>query len=123
MNFTQAIIQALVESANGEVFDASKTAAVETAAGFWSRAFSMGTVHNANVHPQVLGQIGRHLCRDGESVWYIEVIDGEPVLFPAFNAQVNGGKYNRTTWMYDIQLAGPDGIDHTLECPCSALKI
>ena len=112
MNFTNAVVQALVSAANNETFDADKTAAVETAAGFWGRAFSMATVHNGDVHPQVLSQIGRELCRHGESVWYIDVVNGTPVMYPVFNHQVVVGKFQRDSWMYDVQLPGPDALDN-----------
>lgn len=110
MNFNNAFIHALVESANGEVFDASKTAAVETAAGFWGRAFAIATVEPNIIGPQEMSQIGRDLVRDGESVWMIEVVEGRALLVPSFGHMVNGGR-RRDSWNYELQLASPDNLE------------
>lgn len=116
MNFTQAIVQALTASATGEVFDASKTAAVETASGFWARAFAIATVTPNVISPQDMSQIGRDLVRNGESIWMIEVVDGQAVLVPTFGHNINGGRH-RSSWIYDLQIPAPSNNEVSQKAP------
>ena len=69
-NYTDAVTQAIIEKANGELAGAS--GAAEIAAGQVSRAFAAATVEGsggAAFNAIVLAKIGRDLMERGDSVW------------------------------------------------------
>ena len=72
--YTDLLLAASDAWATGSGLDASKTAAVEAAAGAWARAFGSAEIMNAPddvieaLSPICLAQIGRDLIRRGESL-------------------------------------------------------
>ena len=109
---TNAIVNAIFQNSVDAVLDANATAAVEIAAGFWSRAFSTADVEPNNGLPQpfmpahVMGAIGRDLVTKGESVWYLEIHNGAPVMVPVTWFSVEGS-YARNSWVYRLQASSP----------------
>ena len=83
--------------------DPRHTAAIEIAAGLWSRALSMAAGGDPYLTPSVLAHIGRALVRDGECV--CPVIPGE-ALQPAVLTNVEGGP-DPATWRYHLDSVGP----------------
>lgn len=87
--YTAAITAALLDAAAGtSAVDASATAALEAAAGAYSRAFQVAdvqpaTMATAALTPAVLGEMARSLIRSDESVWLIGVADGGVTLAPS----------------------------------------
>ena len=66
------------------------------------------------VTPAVLGQIGRSLCRDGESIWLIDFDDGDLQLLPAGFVDVYGSA-RPSTWRYRLSMYGPQTTTRLLE--------
>ncbi|MYG65762.1 MAG: phage portal protein [Gammaproteobacteria bacterium] len=83
--------------------DPRHTAALEVAAGLWSRALSMATGGEPYLTPSVLAHIGRALVRGGECVCIVS--PGE-VLQPAVLVNVHGGA-DPASWRYVLDVVGP----------------
>ena len=109
--FTDAITAAIVNQAGGSVpGDPGATAALEVAAGMYSRAFALATVRPAMpaLNPHVLALIGRNLIRRGESLHLLEIRGGSIELIPAGSWDVRGGD-DPARWYYRLDLFGPSG--------------
>ena len=111
---TDAIVSALVSQASGSSVPPSveALAAVEAAAGLWSRAFASATVSpitlvTSALTPSVLAAIGRGLAVRGEVVFEL-VVNGAVELTQASSWKVSGGA-RPETWRYDIEVPLPDG--------------
>ena len=88
--FTDAVTRALIaEATGGTVRTPAATAALEAAAGAYSRAFAVASVTPATpttaaLTPELLALAARDLIRRGEFVWLIDVAgDGAVRLLPA----------------------------------------
>ena len=103
---TNAIVNAIFQASLDTVLDANATAAVEVAAGFWSRAFATADVDPPLLPSYVMGAIGRDLVTKGESVWFLDIRNGAPVLIPVTWYSVEGS-YARDTWLYRLQASSP----------------
>ena len=85
----------------------------EIAAGMVSRAFmtaevvSTGLVSDA-LNPAILARIGRDLVTEGESVWYISVMDGIQLRKP-YSYTLYGSSDNPDHWEYDLYISTPTG--------------
>ena len=106
---TDLAVDTLIARASGTASDIAATAAVETAAGLWGRAFASAKVEpetrqTAAITPAVLEMIGRQLIRRGEVVFQISVSDGAVRLIPAASFSVMGGPEG---WTYEIHVSGP----------------
>ena len=112
--FTDAIVSALAAQAGGvSIGDPGGLAALEVAAGLYSRAFADATVEGspaavAALTPQVRSLIARDVIRRGESVHLIEVEDGGIRLAPAGSWDVRGNA-PEASWWYRADLFGPSG--------------
>ena len=118
--YTEAVVQALIESATGDALTADATAAVEVASGFWARAFATATVEPDIVPPWVLATIGRDLVRQGESLWLVDVAGGELELLPVAAHQVEGG-HRRNTWTYRVQVNSPSNSQTSTSHPATSI--
>lgn len=88
-----------------------ETAAVEAAAGLWSRVLSAAEVSPegpamAAVTPAFLAWAGRALILRGNAVALIDVMDGMATLLPCLGFDVDGGP-NPSDWTYRVDVAGP----------------
>ena len=111
--FTDALVAAIVARAGGaSVGEPGAIAALEVAAGLWSRAFASATVEPAveAVTPAFLASIARQLVRRGESLWAIDVRRGVITLTPAGSWDIAGGS-NPETWVYRLDTFGPSGSE------------
>lgn len=112
--FTDAVVSALEASANARGGESSAIAALETAAGLYSRAFAGADVQAADrvrqaVRPDVLALIARDLIRRGESVHLVDVDrTGTLSLYPAGSWDVRGN-WRESSWFYRLDLFGPSG--------------
>ena len=114
--FTDALVSYLETEAGGTVeARPGSAAAVEAAAGIWSRAFASATVENAPadvaaaVSPAVLGMIGRQLIRAGEIVFAIDLSGNGLRLSPAATVNLQGRTSDPSGWTYEVDDAGPTG--------------
>ena len=110
--YTDLIVSALLSRASGGLLDTPQAVgALEVAAGIWQRAFQSAAVREPNartgsIAPEMLGIIGRQLCRTGQAVFAIEV-DGQHVkLLPVWSWDVHGGP-DPASWWYRLDIAGP----------------
>ena len=114
--FTDAVVAAVVAAAEGSrTGNPSGLAALETAAGLYSRAFAGASVGpagvaSAAVGPRVRALIARDLIRRGESVHLIDVRGGMIELLPCGSWDVRGG-WREDTWLYRVDTFGPSGND------------
>ena len=109
--FTDALVAAIVARAGGaSIGEPNAIAAVEVAAGLWSRAFASADLDPVipAVTPSVLASVGRELVRRGESLFAIDVVDGAIRLTPIASWDVAGGA-SSSTWIYRLDMAGPSG--------------
>ena len=112
---TDAIVNALISQASGGSSppSAGDLAAVEAAAGLWSRAFASATVlpttsSTLALSPGILASIGRGLAVKGEVLFAIDFLDGL-VLTQAHRWEVRGGA-RPETWTYLCEFPVPGGV-------------
>ena len=114
--FTDAIVNAILETNTGAAASTTATAAVESAAGLLGRAFAGAKVSPDNaitesLTPAVLNLIGRDMVRRGESLWVIGVSEGAVSLHPAGSWDVRGDPVGHgrgeAGWYYRLDLFGP----------------
>ena len=109
--YTDALVDALITTAQGGDGNAGGVAAVELAAGLWGRAFASAQVEPDGMAarmltPEVLATAARSLILRGEAVFSIESVGGSLALVPACSWDIQGGP-DPTTWRYILELAGP----------------
>ena len=106
-SYTSLRIDALTASAvSGGRADVRLTGALEACAGLWARGLSVATIegdHGA-LTPMVLSTIGRELCRNGQSIFLINVGERGVSLTPVYAVDFIGGP---GAWNYRVQVAGP----------------
>ena len=113
-DYTSLLLATAYGRAAGSGSDPSVLGALETAAGFWSRAFAAATVTGAPdviaraVTPWLLSTVARSLIRSGESLWLIEVEGGAVRLEPCAFWDVRGGDPNPSTWRIRADRVAPD---------------
>ena len=97
-DFPNFVVRAIEAGALGSTAtaDATFSGAIEAAAGFMSRTLAAAKVTGPDwarqaITPTVLGQIGRDLIRDGESLHKISVRDGRVWLLPSSSWNWHGG--------------------------------
>ena len=113
--YSDAVIAGIIAAAGGSTpGDPSAIAALETAAGLWSRAFMAAKVSpedsslSAAISPGCLAMVGRELCRRGECVFVLSVEDGRVRFIPAASWDVRGS-FDERGWWYRCDLFGPSG--------------
>ena len=124
-NYTDLAVSRLISAASGAAGDGAALGAVECAAGLWGRALASATVGPdsaalAAMTPPVLEQIGRALCRFGESLYVIDVADGGVSLLPASSWDVRG---DARAWWYRCVLASPDSSETVKVSAASVLHV
>ena len=108
---TDAIVAAIIAQAGGSSAppSAGDLAAVEAAAGLWSRAFASATVNPSTsaLTPGILAAIGRGLAVRGDILFAIDVQEGV-MLTQAASWEVRGGT-RPETWTYIADFPVPGG--------------
>ena len=109
-SYTDQVVARLIASASG-ASGGSLLAVVETAARLWaaglsSAAVSPDTLALRAVTPTFLANVGRSLCRRGESVHLIDVSGGRVRLISSSSWTVSGSD-DPASWRYRITLTGP----------------
>ena len=128
-SYTDALVRALLAAATGDTAaTAVGTAAAETAASQFARAFLMAKITPASpatraVTPSVLANIVREMLTLGESMYLIRVEDGEVELVPVGTWDVTGGS-RKQDWRVRCDTFGPsrsstttvpyDGVVHCM---------
>ena len=125
--YTDALVQSIVDKANGATTAAaSATGALQAASGLVSRCFAAATVDGpanltAAVTPAMLSLIGRALIRAGEIVMVVDVdTSGRVRLLPASDWDITGS-YDPETWDYRVNLAGPSITATRTNVPAAAV--
>ena len=119
--YTDTIINALIQAAEGSARNAHATAALESAAGLYQAAFSAAKVEPEQeaLGPSFLGEAARRLIRYGQAVYLIEVKDGKIRLQDVGSWNIGGGP-NEESWIYDCQIQGPTSAE-TIKVPSSGV--
>ena len=110
---SDVIVSQLLAAASGAgAPHPSALAAVEVAAGLWSRAFASATVNPATTStrvltPSTLAAMGRALALRGEGVWIIDFED-DLTLTQCERWEVAGGA-RPESWRYATEVAIPGG--------------
>ena len=106
--YTESILNAIIQSAEGGIGSAHATAALESAAGLYQSAFS-GAKADPDLPalgPSFLGEAARRLIRWGQAVYLIEVQDGQIRLRDVSSWSVGGG-VREEEWVYELEITGP----------------
>ena len=107
-SYTDTLVAAITANARGTTAAfPNATAALEACTGIVGRAFAAAEVTGAEVDAATMCLVGRSLIRRGEIVFRIDVRDGAIKLFPASSHTVSGD-YDPDSWLYRLNLAGPD---------------
>ena len=113
-SYTDAVVAGILASAGGGNVLPTALATVEAAAGLWARGMASadvtpdGSVALAGVGPDVLAQVGRDLCRRGESVFMIEIDENGVQLVSASSWAISGG-ITPGHWTYALEFPLPSG--------------
>ena len=113
--YTDLVVAGLLSRASGErTFDPASLAAIESAAGIWSRAMMSATVEGDDrvqsaVTPTYLKLVARQWIRNGDIVHVIALSDaGKVTLLPCASWDVNGGPGD---YWYRCDLYAPSSIE------------
>ena len=112
-NYAEAVLAHLINQAEGKDAAATESGAVEFASSLVARCFASATLKNVRpaiadlLTPSMMSTIGRGLIRSGECVYLIRSERKGIRLFPASTWQISG-EFNPSSWMYKVELAGPD---------------
>ena len=122
-NYTDQVVAAIMASASGSS-DGGALGAIETAARWWGSGLASATVRPSaialdGVTPTILDSIGRSLCRVGESLHVIRVLNGRVTLTPTSSWTVLGSD-DPASWMYRVTLTGPSST-RTLTLPAESV--
>ena len=119
--YTDTIINALIQAAEGSARNAHATAALESAAGLYQAAFSAAKVEPEQeaLGPSFLGEAARRLIRYGQAVYLIEVEDGKIHLQDVGSWNIGGGP-SEESWTYHCQIQGPTSAE-TIKVPSSGV--
>ena len=108
--YTDLILSGLIQQAEGSaVPNVAGVAAAETAAGLYARCFTTAGVSASDqirrlLTPAILGQIGRELITEGESVWLLTAAD-RLELVPVYQYDAEGSAF---AWRYSsVSANGP----------------
>ena len=112
-DYATLVSRLIAAQADGVTVNATKTAAVEAAAGALSRAFAAAQVDapswvGETVTPGVLAQIGRDLIRVGESLHLLRMSTGRGRLLPCSTWYFEGGA-DPANWTCTATAYGPSG--------------
>ena len=123
---TDAIVTALIAQAGGSSAppSAGDLAAVEAAAGLWSRAFASATVEPTTASttaltPGILAAIGRGLAVRGDVLFAIDVMGGV-MLTQASGWEVRGGT-RPESWTYVADFPVPGGKKRKRTLPANSV--
>ena len=125
-SYTDVVIRALVAAATGEGEDtAHGTAAAETAASQYARAFSTARISPKSaatraVTPSMLANVVRAMVTKGESMYLIRVTGGEIELAPVGSWDIRGGD-RKDDWQVRVDTYGPTSSSTTTTVPYSGV--
>ena len=112
---TDVLVSAIQASAAGiSTGNASAIAALEVAAGMWSRAFAAArvspqTLATRAITPAVLAGVGRELILRGQSLHALMVERGQVRLDPVGYWDIRGDSPNEDDWIVRCEFYGPTG--------------
>ena len=106
-DFTSVLIEAFLQRAASVTtglneVEAFTQGAIEAASGWWARGFMAAVLTpDIGIGAAMLAEIGRGLCRRGESVWYIDYTDSALVyrVVSSYEVRTTGGiEYYQVTY-------------------------
>lgn len=123
--FSDLLTNALIDSAEGTVGTAARTAALESCAAMYGMCFAAATVEDAPpmvadaITPASRALIGRNLVRRGEDVHLIAMERDGLRLLPAGSWDIRGGA-DPADWYARIDVYGPSAT-YTTTVPHAAI--
>lgn len=116
--YSELLLAGLEATARSNAAAKLGSAAVETAAGIWSRALAGAEVTGTGASmltPEALAYAGRHMVRSGEAVFFMSNRDpGRPRLVPCITTEVIDAAHR-----YRITTAVPPGRQEQRTVPAS----
>ena len=112
---TDVLVSAIQTAAAGiSTENASAIAALEVAAGMWSRAFAAAivkpqTLATRAITPAIMASIGRQLVMRGQSLHALMVERGQVRLDPIGFWDIRGDSPNEDDWIVRCEFYGPTG--------------
>ena len=112
--YTDALVAAMVQGAEGARVNPVMTAAVAAASGLWSRSFAMAAVtpspERTGLTGAVLAEIGASYITAGESLWLVQVVGSQVHLVRCSDYDVQGTGPDESGWRYRLSMSGPTGL-------------
>ena len=104
---TAALDAALGDSANAS---AGAVAVVESCSSLIADPFLVARISGRPIPISQLHQMARDMLRQGNSVWALDVVDGELELQRACSWAVESTSPNPARWLYKVEIATPSAM-------------
>ena len=110
-SYANAALTAALDAATGKIdATADALAVVESCTSLIADPFLVARVSGRPVPPGQLHQMARDLLRRGNSVWALDVVDGELELYRACAWAIEGNSPNPARWQYRLDIATPSAL-------------
>ena len=110
-SYANAALTAALDAATGKVdATADALAVIESCTSLIADPFLVARVQGRAVPPGQLHQMARDLLRRGNSVWAIDVVDGQLELYRACAWAIEGNSPNPARWVYRLDIATPSAM-------------
>ena len=110
-SYANAYLEAALAAALGDSgTTADAVAVVESCSSLIGDPFLVASVDGRPVAPSQLHQMARDMLRRGNSVWALDVVDGELELQRACSWAVESTSPNPARWQYKIEIATPSAM-------------
>ena len=110
-SYANAYLEAALAAALGEsATNADAVAVVESCSSLIGDPFLVARIDGRPVAPSQLHQMARDMLRRGNSVWALDVVDGELELQRACSWAVESTSPNPARWQYKIEIATPSAM-------------
>ena len=111
-SYANAYLAAALDAALGETSTASAgaVAVVESCSSLIADPFLVARIDGRAIPISQLHQMARDVLRSGNSVWAIDVVDGELELQRACTWAVESTSPNPARWFYKLDIATPSAI-------------
>ena len=110
-SYADAALTAALDAATGKISaTADALAVVESCTSLIADPFLVARVSGRPIPPGQLHQMARDLLRRGNSVWALDVVDGELELYRACAWAIEGNSPNPARWQYRLDIATPSAL-------------
>ena len=111
-SYANAYLQAALDAALGNSADAGAdaVAVVESCSSLIGDPFLVARISGRSIPSSHLHQMARDMLRRGNSVWALDVVDGELELQRACSWAVESTSPNPARWLYKVDIATPSAM-------------